>query len=44
MPILPGWSAGRNITLNVLERIAQALGVTEAELVTRDPTSSDLDS
>lgn len=26
----------RNITMNVLERIATALGVTEAELVRRD--------
>ncbi|MDB5440801.1 MAG: transcriptional regulator, family [Caulobacteraceae bacterium] len=25
----------RNITMNVLERVAAALGVTEAELVTR---------
>lgn len=29
----------RNITMNVLERIAAALGVTEAELVRRDDAS-----
>ena len=29
----------RNITMNVLERLAQALGVTEAELVARSDTN-----